>query len=216
MCFRLSGAIVKSLTLFLALTIALAGPPVLAQDTTRIRDENIPGKLESLLIATSKASLNKKVLGVLESSGKATFTGIVATNPNTDAKVKGLEIYLEEGDLKTVAYLDEECLKRVEKSLRSLIMSQQYIADNWKDYSHQELEEPSVTLAYNEVPGTDEHADKAGVTAIGFYGHEGGFGLYLGVFWGRLHHSGQFYFPKTSLSDLLQIIQGANTFLIAN
>jgi hypothetical protein len=129
---------------------------------------------------------------------------------------KGLEVRLEQGDLKTVAYLDDDCLKRLEKSLQSLLKTQEFIDGHRKDYSRQDLEVPHVTLAYNQVPGSDEHADKAGVMAVGFYGHEEGFGLYLGIHWGTLHLSGQFYFPNASLSDLLKTIQSANTFLVAN
>ena len=206
----------KSLTVFLVLTIALAGPPLLAQEITRIRVENIPGKLESFLIATPNASLHKKVLAILESSGKATFTAIVAVNPNTQVKEKGLEIRLAEGELTTVAYLDEDCLKRLAGVLPSLIMSQQYFSDHLNDYSQQDLERPEVITAYDEVPGSDEHAEKAGVAQFGFYGHDEGFGLYVSVPPGPAHHSGQFYFPKASLADLLKIIQAANTFLTVN
>lgn len=206
----------KFLPLVLAVAIIFAGPPVLAQETISIRDENIPGKLETFLIAIPKATLNKKVLAILESSGKATFTAIVAADLDTKAKEKGVEVQFEEGNLKTAAYLDEDCLKRLEKSLGSLIKSQQYFTDHISEYSHQELQVPDVTMAYNQLPGSDEHADKAGIMAVGFYGHDGGFGLYFGVFWGRLHHSGQFYFPKASVSDLLKILQSAKPFLVAN
>ena len=211
-----NGAPLKVLPLLLAVAIVLAGQPVPAQETITIRDENMPGRLEAFLIATPKAILNKEVLAILESSGKATFTAIVATDPDTKAKETGVEVQFEEGNLKTVAYLDEDCLKRLEKSLGSLIKTQQYLTDHRSEYSHQDLQEPNVTIAYNQLPGSDERADKAGIMAVGFYGHDEGFGLYFDVFWGRLHHSGQFYFPKASVSDLLKILQSAKPFLVAN
>jgi hypothetical protein len=100
--------------------------------------------------------------------------------------------------------------------LGSLIKSQQYFTAHITEYSHQDLQEPNVTMAYNRLPGLDEHADKAAIMAVGFYWHDGGFGLYFDVFWGRLHHSGQFYFPDASVSDVLKILQSANPFLVAN
>jgi hypothetical protein len=178
--------------------------------------ENMPGKLESFLIATPNVSLNQKVMGALEYPGRATFTATVVSNPAKQAKEKGLIVQVEEGDLKTVAYLDEDCLKRLETSISSLIKSQQYVSEHLKEHSPQDLKRPCVTIAYNQVPGSDEHAEKAGVMEVGFYGDEDGFGAFLGVSWGRVHPSGQFYFPKASLTDLLKMIRATNAFRAAS
>ena len=205
----------RSAILFLAFILGMAGQTFPVQET-HIRVENFPGKLESFLIATPNAFLNRRVMGTLESPGKATFTAINATNPITRAKAKGLEVQVEEGSVKAVAYLDEDCLKRLEKSLPSLIQGQQYRSDHSKDHSSQDLAEPQVTLAYNEVPGSDERAEKAGIMSVGYYGHEDGFGVYLNVSYGRVHPSGQFYFPKATLTDLLKIIQATNAYLASS
>jgi len=199
--------------LFLVFSLGMVGHSCPAQEPTHIRAENMPGKLESFLIATTNASLNRRVMGTLEFPGKATFTVTIATNPNTEAKEKGLEVQVEEGSIKAVAYLDEDCLKRFEKSLPSLLASQQHMGDHLKEYSSRDLAVPHAIALYNQVPGSDEHAEKAGIMDVGFYGHDEGFGVYLHVPWGRVHASGQFYFPKARLTDLLKIIQATNVFL---
>jgi hypothetical protein len=203
----------RAVILFLAFSFGMFGQTLPVQEITHIRIENIPGKLESFLIATRNASLNRRVMGTLEFPGKAIFTAIIATNLSTQAKEKGLEVQGEEGDLKTVAYLDEDCLKRLEKSLPSLIRIQKYRSDHLKEYSSQDLAIPQTTVAYNRVPGSDERAEKAGILSVGFYGHEEGFGVYLYVSGGRVHRSGQFYFPKATLTDLLKIVEATNGFL---
>ena len=203
----------RSVILFLTFSLGFVDQALPAQEITHIRIENMPGKLESFLLATPNASLNRKVMGTLEFPGRATFTATIATNPSTQAKEKGLEVQVEEGDLKTVAYLDEDCLKRLEKAISSLIRTQQHVSEHLKEYSTPDLERPQVTTAYNQVPGSDEHTEKAGVMQVGFYGHEEGFGVYLGVSWSRVRPGGQFYFPKATLTDLLKIIQATNVFL---
>lgn len=203
----------RSVILFLAFNFGLFGQTLPVQETIHIRIENIPGKLESFLIATPNASLNRKVMGTLEFPGRATFTATIATNPSTQAKEKGLEVQVEEGELKTVVYLDEDCVKRLEKSIPSLIKIQQYASEHLNENSSQDLKRPHVSTAYNQVPGSEEHAEKAGIMEVGFYGHEEGFGVYLYVSGGRVHRSGQLYFPKATLTDLLKIIQATNTFL---
>jgi hypothetical protein len=207
----------RSVILFFAFSFGMFGQALPLQETIHIRIENIPGKVESFLIATPNASLNRKVMGTLEFPGRATFTAIIATNASTQAKAKGLEVQGEEGDLKTVAYLDEDCLKRLETSISSLIKIQQYASEHLKKYSSQNLERPQVRIAYNQVPGSDENTgEKAGIMEVGFYGHEEGFGVYLYISGGRVHPSGQFYFPKATLSDLLKIIQATNAFVASS
>jgi hypothetical protein len=176
----------------------------------------MPGKLESFLIATPNASLNQRVMGTLEFPGKATFTATIATNPGTQGKEKGLEVRVEEGNIKAIVYLDDDCLKRLEKSLPSLLEDQQYMSDHLKEYSSRDLVIPHAIGLYNQIPGSHEHAEKAGIMDVGFYGHDEGFGVYLHIPWGRIHPSGQFYFPRARLIDLLKIIQATNVFLAAS
>jgi len=206
----------RLMTLFLVFSLGMVGQSLPAQEPTHIRAENMPGKLESFLIAIPNASLNRKVMGTLEFPGKATFTATIATNPGTQAKGKGLEVQVEEGSIKAVAYLDEDCLKRLERSLPSLLEVQQYMSDHLKEYSSRDLAIPHAIALFNEVPGSDVHAEKAGIMDVGFYGHDEGFGVYLHIPWGRVHPSGQFYFPNDRLTDLLKIIQATNVFLAAS
>jgi hypothetical protein len=202
--------------LSLVFGFGMVGQSPLAQEPTRIRAENIPGKLESFLIATPNASLNRRVMGTLEFPGKATFTAIIATDPGMQGREKGLEVRVEEGSIKAIVYLDDDCLKRLEKSLPSLLEDQQYMSDHLKEYSSRDLAIPHAIALYNQVPGSDEHAEKAGIMDVGFYGHDEGFGVYLRIPWGRIHPSGQFYFPRARLIDLLKIIQATNVFLAAS
>lgn len=187
--------------------LAIQAPFTAAQETIQIRVENLPGRLESFLSATPNVSVAKKVTGTLDSSGKATFTAMVATNPVSHAQERGLEIRLEQGDVKAVVYLDQNCLQSLHSSLEFFRRETKDVTDH----------RPHVTTIYNDLPGTPETEEKAGILQVGWYGYDDGWGMHLSVPPGKNGRGGgQFYLPQARFEKLLEIINSTMMFLSSN
>jgi hypothetical protein len=153
--------------------------------------------------------MSKKVVGtlVVPVSGKATFTAMIALNPGSQAKEMGLEVRLEQEGMNAVAYLDQDCLQGLRLSLESFREAAKDVTD----------QRPHVTTVYNSQPGAPETAEKAGNLTVGWYGHDDGWGVYLGVPPRKSGSGGgQFYFPEARFEKLLEIIDNTMIFLSAN
>lgn len=184
-----------------------------ASAAERLRVSNEPGRLETFLLEMPKATVKKTPLGTLPSTANASILAVVATDPSSEKKIKGLEIDLKDEDREGVAYLDEEGLALFLHRLESLEESQRFVAEHPERYSLASLATPGIVGAINRSPHTGELFE---VLQAGFYGHEKGFGVYLYIPPGKRHLTVQLKLPNADISQLRKLIEAGSTFLQAN
>jgi hypothetical protein len=189
-----------------------------AQDALVIRGVYKPGRLESFLIANPGATLTKQKLGEFAAPTTATFTAIVVSDPVTKAKLSGLEVRFRGADQVTV-YLDDDSVKRLRGAVTSLQQSQLFDEEHRGEKSPADLAITRVTSVYNDYTKwvrPDGQTETAGILHVGYYWHEGGFGVYLAPVWGVNHQSAELRYPTASLTDLSQILLATSAFLNSN
>ncbi len=215
--FSRKRVVATSIIALLTLWVSCAAAS--AQVELVIREEYKPGKLESFLVATPSATLVQKEFGKFISPTTATFTAIVASDPVTKVTLSGLEVRFQGTDQTITVYLDEDCIKRLQKSVASLEKSQQFAQEHLREKSSADLATPHVTIAYNDstkFTNADGQTETAAILHVGYYGYDGGFGVYLAPVWGVDHHGAQFYYQTASLSDLSKILSATSSFLSSN
>ena len=186
-----------------------------AQLSRTIHIQNEPGKLEAFLLSKPNAPVKEQPLGALPApeDSMAKFTGIVAEDPLSKKKAKGLKVELKNGEHADVVYLDEEGLKELQHSLISQINSQRFIQEHLNEYSPADLEEPGVNDAVNQSPATGGWYSPL---VVGFYRNVDHFGVYLLAPWGTRHQTVQLWLPDAKTSQVVDLLAAGRAFLQAN
>jgi hypothetical protein len=155
------------------------------------------------------------VLGALPApeDSMARFSAIVAYDPSSKKKLKGLKIELKNGNQADVVCLDEEGLKQFQDSLESQRGTQRFIEEHLERYTPSELEKPGTADAINQSPATGEWYT---AFVVGSYRNENHFGVYLRAPGGTRHHTVQLWLPNASASQVVDLLTAGCTFLQAN
>ncbi len=187
----------------------LKGAAIAAQPSRTFHVENEPGALETFLLSTANASVKCQELGTLPAPADAMvkFSAIVAEDPLSKKKAKGLKVELKNGDQSDAVHLDEEGLKEFQEYLAS---QQEKHLDR---YSPAELEKPYVNSAVNRSTANGELY--VGLD-LGFYRHERAFGLFLHAPWGTRHHTVVLYLPNATISQAIDLVAAGRAFLQGN
>jgi hypothetical protein len=181
------------------------------------------GILESFLAKTKNAVVIKRPLGRLTglNQTKAIFAAVVASDPlDTTVKVKGLEIQLEEGKRRVTVYLDDD---RAEESGRDSLKEFQdelaHLADkgklleHWQNHNPMATEWATTAQALNRPAALPEYCcPRNTVFSAGWYRREEELGVTMDPDWPL----GSFYFPKVTLSEVVEIVQSGRAFLDGN
>jgi len=183
-----------------------------AQLSRSVHIQNEPGKLETFLLSKQNASIKEQPLGALPAPEDtiARFTGIVAEDPLSKNKAKGLKVELKNGEHADVVYLDEEGLKELQQRLIAQMGSQRFLQEHLDKFSPSDLE---VNHAVNQSPATGEWYAPL---VVGFYRNGDHFGVYLNAPWGTRHQDVQLRLADANTGQVVDLLAKARAFLQAN
>ncbi|MGA9055421.1 MAG: hypothetical protein WB763_02810 [Terriglobia bacterium] len=183
-----------------------------AQLSRSVHIQNEPGKLETFLLSKPNASIKEQPLGALPAPEDtiARFTGIVAEDPLSKNKAKGLKVELKNGEHADVVYLDEEGLKELQQRLIAQMGSQRFLQEHLDKFSPSDLE---VNHAVNQSPATGEWYAPL---VVGFYRNGDHFGVYLNAPWGTRHQDVQLRLADANTGQVVDLLAKARAFLQAN
>jgi hypothetical protein len=172
-----------------------------------------PGELEMLLTADPNSVLSSQTIGKLEGPGSAIFTGVIAQDPVSTKKVKGLRIDLDNGERKRAVYLDESSLMEFQRRMREARKTQQHIMEHTQDYV---ASSPARRTSIAAVQRSPRDGKFFGVLTAGYYWHENGFGAYVEALGWKQDGAMEVRFPDIDLSEVENIIAGCRAYLGAN
>jgi len=184
-----------------------------AQLSRSVHIQNEPGKLETFLLSKPNASIKEQPHGALPAPEDpiAGFTGLVAEDPLSKNKAKGLKVELKNGEhADVVVYLDEEGLKELQQRLIAQMGSQRFFREHLDKFSPSDLE---VNHAVNQSPATGEWYAPL---VVGFYRNGDHFGVYLNAPWGTRHQDVQLRLADANTGQVVDLLAKARAFLQAN
>jgi hypothetical protein len=183
-----------------------------AQLSRSVHMQNEPGKLEAFLLSKRNASIKEQPLGALHApeDSMARFRGIVAEDPVSEKKAKGLKVELKNGEHADVVYLDEEGLKELQQGLIAQMGSQSFFQEHLDKFSPSDLQ---VNHAVNQSPSTGEWYSPL---VVGFYRNGDHFGVYLNAPWGARHQEVQLWLPDANRGQVVDLLAKGRAFLQAN
>jgi hypothetical protein len=185
-----------------------------AQLSRSVHIQNEPGKLETFLLSKPNASIKEQTLGALPAPEDtiARFTGIVAEDPLSKNKAKGLKVEVKNGEHADVVYLDEEGLKELQQRLIAQMGSQRFFQEHLDKFSSSDLG-VGVNHAVNQSPATGEWYAPL---VVGFYRNGDYFGVCLNAPWGTRHQDVQLWLPDANTGQVVDLLAKARAFLQAN
>lgn len=207
-------------SILLMMLIAVCCSTAAAQGVRKRFIPDPPGPLETLLASNPNAPVVKKQTGILVGTNqeKAVFTAIVASSPSAPTvKFKGMEIQITDNGNPYTLYLDYEPatppdsndnFQRFLESLASLADKNAAIKRFYED-------SPNATEAtrWGMTTGADFHG--ADVLNIGWHHTHKDMGVRIDG--GRRSPvPGSFYFPGTTVAQVIGIINAAREFLVTN